>query len=82
MQQVPARSEPTESPERPWSCFALWLLFKKTEAALFTRYLPGCKAQIRSFANSRGKSHANEDSAEGILLSIHSNRGADLQVTE
>lgn len=35
-----------------------------------------------SFTNSRGKSHTNEDSAKGIVLSIHSNWRANLQVTE
>lgn len=35
-----------------------------------------------SFTNSRGKSHTNEDSAKGIILSIHSNWRANLQITE
>lgn len=33
MQQDPARSEPTESLEQLWSCFALWLLWKEAETA-------------------------------------------------
>lgn len=34
VQRDPARSEPTESPERLWSCFALWLLCKEAETPL------------------------------------------------
>lgn len=35
-----------------------------------------------SAANSRGEGHSDEDSAQGVVFSVHSDGGANLEVSE
>lgn len=55
MQRDPARSEPTGSLERLWSCFGLWLLFKKAETALLHNIFQDVKLKLDPLQTHVGK---------------------------